>query len=155
MHHSSAPPSPIRRLTAALLLSTIAILVAASAAATTIAESTFDVDLDGWIYNDSTDAQFTFEPTAGNPGGFVQFVDSSAQSNNAFIDAPSAFLGDWSAFDTVGRISFDQILINAGDVANFQELAIRITERMAAERSSRAPRRTSVRQEYGSRRSPP
>jgi len=72
-----------------------------------IAESTFDTSLDGWTSN--TSSQISWSKTGGNPGGFILFEDTT----NAWtvVDAPSAFLGNYSALNDVGTISFDHKII--------------------------------------------
>lgn len=71
-----------------------------------IAVSTFDTSLDGWTSN--TPSQISWSKTGGNPGGFILFEDVT----NAWtvVDAPTAFLGDYSALK-VGSISFDHKII--------------------------------------------
>lgn len=65
--------------------------------------STFDADFGGWTFASSPD--FYWAASGGNPDGYVRFHDSGPAGNRAV--APVEFLGDWSALDGVGEISYD------------------------------------------------
>lgn len=84
-------------------------LVAESAGATLIAESTFDVGLDGWT---GLPSELSWAAAGGNPGGFARWQDASVSSLP--LSAPAKFLGDWSALDGVGFLSFDQAIFLSG-----------------------------------------
>lgn len=72
--------------------------------------STFDAGLDGWTGDNP--GELSFAAAGGNPGGFLRFDDNSPSGGEAF--APAKFLGDWSALDGIGSISYDQIVISTG-----------------------------------------
>jgi hypothetical protein len=74
--------------------------------------STFDTDLDGWT-SDNTPAEIGWAATGGNPGGYVRF-DPDTTGNATAILAPSTFLGDWTSFDMVGKISYDHKIFSLG-----------------------------------------
>jgi hypothetical protein len=85
----------------------VILLVPHSTQAGIIAESTFDTSLDGWTSN--TPSQISWSKTGGNPGGFMLFEDATGDST--VVDAPSAFLRNYSALNGVGTISFDDKVI--------------------------------------------
>lgn len=72
------------------------------------ATSTFDVDLEGWlaVNGDATTLEVTWSPIDGNPDGFARFED--AVDGTTYHAAPAEFLGNWSALDGIGMISYDQ-----------------------------------------------
>jgi PEP-CTERM motif len=72
-----------------------------------IAESTFDTGLDGWTSN--TPSQISWSKTGGNTGGFILFEDET--NDWTVVNAPSAFLGNYTALNGVGTISFDHKII--------------------------------------------
>jgi hypothetical protein len=72
-----------------------------------IAESTFDTSLDGWTSN--TPSQISWSKTGGNPGGFISFEDTT--NDWTVVNAPATFLGNYSALNSVGTISFDHKII--------------------------------------------
>jgi hypothetical protein len=72
-----------------------------------IAESTFDTSLDSWTSN--TPAQISWSKTGGNPGGFILFEDVT--NDWTVVDAPKTFLGNYTALNGVGTISFDHKII--------------------------------------------
>jgi hypothetical protein len=72
-----------------------------------IAESTFNTNLDGWTSN--TPSQISWSKTGGNPGGFVLFEDETGDWT--VLDAPAKFLGNYSALNNFGTISFDHKII--------------------------------------------
>ena len=85
-----------------------------------IIQSTFDASLEGWTV---TDGNESFVAAGGNPGGYLETVDSA--STFMIANAPAAFLGDLSAFDG-GTIGFDSILLkgSGSPQARFGEIAI-------------------------------
>jgi hypothetical protein len=72
-----------------------------------IAQSTFDTSLDDWTSN--TPSQVTWSKSGGNPDGFMLFEDATGAST--VVDAPAAFLGNDSALNGVGTISYDDKII--------------------------------------------
>jgi hypothetical protein len=72
-----------------------------------IAESTFNTGLDSWTSN--TPSQISWSKTGGNPGGFILFED--ATGDETVVDAPAAFLRNYTALNGVGTISFDHKII--------------------------------------------
>ncbi len=71
--------------------------------------SNFETGLNGWT-GDAPAFQHTWGSTGGNPGGYADFLDQDG--GTGILNAPAAFLGDWSALDGVGRLSWDSILFN-------------------------------------------
>ena len=69
--------------------------------------STFDAHTEGWT--NIEDATVTWQPTEGNPGGFLQGNDD-AVGNVYFFVSPSSWSGDWSSYIN-GTLSFDLKLI--------------------------------------------
>ncbi|QEG34778.1 hypothetical protein [Bythopirellula goksoeyrii] len=78
-----------------------------------VAESTFDTDLDGWTSNNL--GETSWQSAGGNPDGYLRFTDLTADLANGFATAPSKFLGDWSSLDGLGRVEWDESLIDTGE----------------------------------------
>jgi len=82
--------------------------------------STFDAGLDGWTSVGSGD--LTYMNQGGNPGGFVYWYDVPDQvhpgEGNGWLVAPPKFLGDWSALDGKGTLSWDHIILRTGTDPN-------------------------------------
>jgi hypothetical protein len=78
--------------------------------------STFDTDLDGWA---NEDCCLFYSSSGGNPGGYAAFNDGSLASDSHIL-APAKFLGDWSALDDAGSLSWDHTVMDFG---SFVELA--------------------------------
>jgi hypothetical protein len=82
--------------------------VALMAAFSTAAQSTFDLDDEGWTI--TGDAQGggvlpTWESSGGNPGGYISATDN-VQGGTWYFNAPDAFHGDFSsAYGT--NLTFD------------------------------------------------
>lgn len=74
-----------------------------------VIESTFEVDVDGWIATSAI--AFQQQPTLGNPGGRL-FIDNS-ETNVCYIIAPAKFGGDLSAY-AGGWFSFDGLMVGTG-----------------------------------------
>jgi len=93
-------------------------------AATANIQSTFDTDLDGWTSN--TPAQISWASSGGNPDGYIHFAD--ATDDGTWVIAPGKFLGDWSAADGSGAISFDHkvFAVPVGTAINIQDYGISI-----------------------------
>ena len=74
-----------------------------------VAQSTFDVDDEGWLVGGPIPDPPGYFATGGNPGGFIRGFDASGSTGGrafwAFI-APAAYLGDVSAAYG-GALSFD------------------------------------------------
>ena len=92
------------------VLGVLAVLSAASAGAQSVlAQSTFDVDDEGWLVGGPIPDPPDHFATGGNPGGFIRGFDASGSTGGrpfwAFI-APAAYLGDVSAAYG-GALSFD------------------------------------------------
>jgi hypothetical protein len=67
------------------------------------ASSAFDTGLDGWspvIFG------FSWQPSGGNPGGFVQFSECCNPPFNSLV-APGNYLGDWSSLEGTGAFRYD------------------------------------------------
>jgi len=80
--------------------------LASSATGAVVAESTFDANLEGWVGTEPT--QVCWMATDGNPGGYLRFTDCTADLTRVHAPTGSEFLGDLSAYDGIGSISFDQ-----------------------------------------------
>jgi hypothetical protein len=87
-----------------------------SAAANTLVQSAFDTGLDGWT-STNTAPEITWNGGGGNPGGFAQFSDGSANATS--VNAPAKFLGSFSALDGTGSIQFDHKIIAETGVTGF------------------------------------
>jgi len=68
--------------------------------------STFDNDLDGWTLSGGSSTDLAFNPSGGNPGGFLRSFGSSPATLE--LVAPLSFLGDLSVYDG-GTFSFDSL----------------------------------------------
>jgi hypothetical protein len=66
--------------------------------------STFDSDLDGWVFN-SNGSIWAHRTSGGNPGGYV-YIEDNAPVTGMFAWAPAKFLGDLSGFNG-GVLSVD------------------------------------------------
>ncbi|RDH93011.1 MAG: hypothetical protein DIZ77_03150 [endosymbiont of Seepiophila jonesi] len=88
--------------------------VGSSASAGIIASSSFDSGMEGWT--GAPASEFSWVSSGGNTGGYIQSVDSSASAGGVL--APPTFLGDWSAFNGNGTISFDHKLFSTGYIGN-------------------------------------
>jgi hypothetical protein len=83
---------------------------------TIIAQSTFDNSVDGWTWG--PDDNCDYRSVGGNTGGYIHFLDNSA-TNLGSLSAPSAFLGNWSALDGSGYLSWSlKIFDVAGGTEN-------------------------------------
>jgi hypothetical protein len=78
--------------------------------------STFDGDLDGWTEEDCC---LSYASSGGHPGGYASFFDGSFATDTHIL-APAKFLGDWSALDDAGALSWDHTVVDFG---SFVELA--------------------------------
>ena len=112
----------MKKLLMVLFASVLVLSVSGIAAAIPI-QSTFDTGLDGWTSN--TPSEISWGSSEGNPGGYVRFTDNSG--SYAGIFAPSEFLGDWSALDGIGSISFDHKIFNTGPNPTFVPYRIEIS----------------------------
>lgn len=74
-----------------------------------ICESNFDSGLEGWT---GYSPEISWRASGGNPGGYLRWSDLGAPSKP--LTAPVKFLGDWSALDGVGSISYDQAIVSSG-----------------------------------------
>jgi hypothetical protein len=64
--------------------------------------------LDGWTSN--TPAQISWQSTGGNPDGYLQFADATADSTRVY--APGKFLGSWVGYDA---FRYDFTVSNTGN----------------------------------------
>lgn len=102
-------------------------LLATSLAATlTLAASAalaagFDTDAEGWAT--SNGGAQVWVASGGNGGGWLRVVDATDQ--DFLLNAPSAWLGNWSGF-AGGTLSFDALNVNneSPDWAPFGEVTI-------------------------------
>lgn len=103
-----------RSLIASLIATFTALPLAASAAS-------FDAGDEGWTSTNG--GTQTWQATGGNTGGWLRVEDSS--SDDFLLNAPSAWLGNWSVF-VGGTLSFDAKNINneSPDWAPFGEVVI-------------------------------
>ncbi len=89
-------------------LAALAAFAGVANAATII--STFDSDLESWTNGGTEGAVFSQVSPGGNPAGYLQAA--SVQASTVLI-APTAFLGDLSAYDA-GTFSWDGIALDTG-----------------------------------------
>lgn len=94
---------------ALLLASLISLPLAASAAGLT---SGFNGSDEGWTT--PVGGTQTWQAAGGNPGGWVQVLDTD-NNTNIELTAPGSWLGDWSAF-MGGTLSFDAKNANGAPV---------------------------------------
>lgn len=107
----------LRKIAGVFLLGVTTALMSAQLAAAPITvpvSSTFDADLDGWT--PLVPSETSFGSPDGNPGGYVRIDDATGTSGQ--ILAPAKFLGDWSALDAVGKITFDHKLFSTGFIGS-------------------------------------
>ena len=97
----------MRRLLRVVVYALTLPLASVTASAQT-ATSTFDADLEGWlaVNGAANTLEVAWSPIDGNPGGFARFED--AVDGTTYHAAPAEFLGNWSALDGIGMISYDQ-----------------------------------------------
>ncbi len=84
-----------------LLACAATLLLAAAVVAQEPIVSTFASDDEGW---EASGGMLSYQASAGNPGGYVEFED--LETGLGFVVAPTAFLGDLSAYDG-GALKFD------------------------------------------------
>jgi len=77
-----------------------------------IASSTFDTGFDGWGALPGETTSLSHMMTGGNPGGYINNVDTGPTSGN--IVAPAEFTGDWSSLDGSGLLSWDFNMFDPG-----------------------------------------
>jgi len=86
----------------------------------------FDSTLDGWSayaflgsslanFMVTTGSELMFQPSGGNPGGYMEFTDVEVDRTTWFL-APVGLLGDWSDNDG-GSITFDQKVFDGGSAS--------------------------------------
>jgi hypothetical protein len=99
----------------ATLIATLAALPLAASAAG------FDAGDEGWTASDG--GTQTWVASGGNGGGWLRVVDATDQ--DFLLNAPSAWLGNWSSF-AGGTLSFDALNVNneSPDWALFGEVTI-------------------------------
>jgi len=82
------------------------------------ATSTFDTGTDGWTWPLINDDAFSWEPTGGNPGGYIRYNDNLDKGNvrkDHGIYAPPKFLGDWKA-SIVTNLTYEAKIFSTGSV---------------------------------------
>jgi hypothetical protein len=85
--------------------------------ADTVFDFAFSKGFEGWS---SPDSNVTWEPTDGNPGGYIKKDDNGSTTvDDEWLYAPNAILGNWSAYDLIGTISFEHRIFSTGDVGSF------------------------------------
>jgi len=84
----------------------------ASGQVVTPVKSTFDQGLDGWTLAPGQNAAIGHEASGGSPGGYVRLT--SGGNGRSDIEAPAAYLGDWSHLDAVGILRFDHKIFELG-----------------------------------------
>ena len=89
------------------LPSLVVLALTGSLSAQAIVESTFDVDVDGWVGINAN--SITHQATGGNPDGFLE-VDNG-DSSTTWLFGPEKFRGDKSAYDG-GEVRFDGRMIS-------------------------------------------
>jgi len=86
--------------------------VASAQVVQTPVESTFDVGLEGWALAPGQSATITHVGAGGAPGGYVRMTNGG--SGRSDIEAPAAYLGDWSSLDEQGILQFDHKIFDLG-----------------------------------------
>ncbi len=108
-------PQLSRRLCRRIALGAIVAISTSTVAAAQVTvpvTSEFDSGLDGWTKVTGQNSTVTHSATGGNPSGYVHFTD--AGSGRSDIQAPAAYLGDWSSLDGVGTLSWDHKIFALG-----------------------------------------
>lgn len=98
----------MKKLTLILMISFLVVGISASFAHSSLI-STFNSDDEGWTVTGATGP--TYMATGGNPGGYIQGVDSSSSSRWSFI-SPDSWDGDWSSY-IGGTLEFDLLKTGA------------------------------------------
>ncbi|MBN2129946.1 MAG: hypothetical protein JW741_10635 [Sedimentisphaerales bacterium] len=93
----------------ALVAVTVLLLLGSTKEAAGVS-STFDTDLDGWTMVSA--GGIAWQSSGGNPGGYVRYTDGPGVGS--MVVAPAKFLGDWSALDEVGVLSYDHRVFVVG-----------------------------------------
>jgi hypothetical protein len=111
------PISKVAGVVAAIALSASSAVFAAGAA------STFDTGTDGWLLaGDATTAIPAWIATGGNPGGFVNGIDT-VTGGVWYWQAPAAFLGDASS--SYGQtLSFDLRMRGSGTLFDASDVVL-------------------------------
>jgi hypothetical protein len=87
----------------------------AQASATTIS-STFDTGAEGWTALDAVGFDYTanWQSSGGNPGGFLEGIETDPNGGTGYFIAPSKFLGNFSAY-AGGTLTYDFKVIQGSD----------------------------------------
>jgi len=96
-----------------VIASLLLLFTASDALANTVVSDFDDGTLDGWVKDPDGDGTLSNPLSGGNPDGYLSCYDP-AQGVNTWAAAPSKFLGDWSAYDTTGNITFHMKIISTG-----------------------------------------
>jgi hypothetical protein len=83
-----------------------------------VVTSTFDTDADGWTFS----YDHSWRSTGGNPGGYIHYIDTTA---DAWVYAPSKYLGNWSAQGAT-NLSYDIKIFDTGSVYRVGHYQVRI-----------------------------
>jgi hypothetical protein len=96
----------------------------APASATTIS-STFDTGAEGWTALDAVgfDYDSSWQGTGGNPGGFLEGVETDSVGGTGYFIAPGNYLGNLSAY-AGGSLSYDFKVIQGTDYFNDADVII-------------------------------
>jgi hypothetical protein len=88
-------------------------IVHASAATIT---SSFDTDAEGWFALDAVGHDYTanWQSSGGNPGGYLQGIETDPNGGTGYFIAPSKFLGDLSSYSG-GTLSYQLDVISGTD----------------------------------------
>jgi hypothetical protein len=93
-----------------------------------LAESTFDIDTDGWtavgVEGGFVSLPVTFAPGAGNPGGALRHDDDAPSARSAFFIAPAKFItalhsatGGSIQWDVATQSALDHTFFSITDIA--------------------------------------
>src|ERR1700733_3470237 len=87
----------------------------APASAATIS-STFDTGAEGWSALDAVGHDYTasWQSSGGNPGGFLQGIETDPNGGTGYFIAPGKFLGNLSAY-AGGNLNYDFKVIQGTD----------------------------------------
>ena len=82
-----------------------------------VASSTFDADMEGWTPTEADTVRWA--DGGGSLGGYLRYAWGAGYSQNTYIVAPSAFLGNWSGLDGTGALSYEHTLFSVGNGPTF------------------------------------
>lgn len=100
----------MRRQTASAAM--VSVVLCAPAFSGVVAHSNFDAGPDGWTFPASVE----WHAVGGNGDGYLHGSVSEDENITAVAFASAAFLGNWSAFDGTGVLTYDYRRMSNGEV---------------------------------------